>query len=354
MLYTLTSFHSSDGSEYRIEDNAVKILITGATGFIGYHVAKTLIEKSLNVRALVRKESDISALKALDVEMVRGDIRDAESVRTALKGCNQLYHLAADYRLWVPNPKSMYDINVQGTKTIMEAARILGIEKIIYTSSVGIWAGNSKGRISNEDTPSELNQMVGHYKRSKFMAEKEVYRFIENGLPVVIVNPATPVGPFDRKPTPTGQIIVDFMNGKIPAFLNTGLNFVDVGDVAEGHWLAAASGRVGQSYILGNENMALKKFFEILARITGKRAPRIRLPYYPVLLLAYFNEAVSKWITKTPPKIPLTGVRMAKRYMFFSSSKAVSELNMPQNRVETALENAVKWFTDNGYQEKNP
>jgi len=331
----------------------VRVLITGATGFIGYHVAKTLRKKSLDVRALVRTESEISELKSLDVEMTVGDIRDAESVKAALKGCAQLYHLAADYRLWVPDPDSMYETNVQGTKNVMEAAQELGIEKVIYTSSVGVWAGDTEGRALNEETPSELNRMVGHYKQSKYLAEKEVYRFIEKGLPAIIVNPSTPVGPFDRKPTPTGQIIVDFMNGKIPAYLNTGLNFVDVADVAEGHWLASVHGRTGQRYILGNENMPLKAFFETLARTTGKRAPNIRLPYYPVLILAYFNEVISKWVTKRPPKIPLTGVRMARRYMFFSSLKAVRELKLPQHPIETALENAVKWFADNGYLDQN-
>jgi len=331
------------------EESALRVLITGATGFIGYHVAKTLREKSLDVRALARAGSEISALKSLDVEITVGDIRDAESVKAALKGCSQLYHLAADYRLWVPNPDSMYETNVQGTKNVMEAAQELGIEKVVYTSSVGVWAGDTEGRALNEETPSELNRMVGHYKRSKYLAEKEVYRFIEKGLPAIIVNPSTPVGPFDRKPTPTGQIIVDFMSGKIPAYLNTGLNFVDVADVAEGHWLASVYGRTGQRYILGNENMPLKAFFATLARITGKRAPNIRLPYYPVLLLAYFNQVISKWITKKPPKIPLTGVRMARRYMFFSSSKAVRELKLPKHPIEPALENAVKWFADNGY-----
>jgi dihydroflavonol-4-reductase len=331
----------------------VKILITGATGFIGYHVARILMGKSLNVRALVRQQSDISQLKTLDVEIVRGDIRDAESVGKALKGCSQLYHLAADYRLWVPDPERMYDINVQGTKTVMETARALDIEKIVYTSTVGVWAGNPDKRLSHEDTPSELKRMVGHYKRSKYIAEREVRRFIEEGLPAVIVNPATPIGPFDRKPTPTGQIIVDFMNGKIPAFLNTGLNFVDVADVAEGHWLASKYGQTGERYILGNENLSLRKFFQKLDRVTGKRAPRIRLPYYPVLLLAILNETLSKWITKRPPKIPLTGVRMAKRYMFFNSSKAVKELKMQQHPIENALENAVEWFADNGYLDKN-
>jgi dihydroflavonol-4-reductase len=326
----------------------MKALVTGATGFIGFHVARLLKEQGFLVSALVRETSDTSDLQALGIELVRGDVRDLNSLVSALKGCRYLYHLAADYRIWVNDPKPMYDTNVQGTKNIMEAALRTGIEKVVYTSTVGALATCSNGGPSNEETPVSVRDMVGHYKRSKFIAEREVYGFIEKGMPVVIVNPTTPVGPMDKKPTPTGKIIVDFLNGKIPAFLNTGLNFVDVGDVAAGHLLAAHYGIVGQRYILGNENISLKNFFELLAIITGMKPPRLRLPYLPVLLAAYVDETLSR-ITGRYPRIPLTGVKMARKHMYFDCSKAVRELNMPQNPVEVAMESAVNWFREHGY-----
>ncbi len=327
----------------------MKVLVTGATGFIGFHVARFLREKDLRVVALVREGSDSSVLKSLDVEASTGDVRDYDSVCRALKGCQQIYHLAADYRLWVPDPEPMYETNVQGTRNIMQAALRLGIERVIYTSTVGTLAASSNGKPSDEDTPAALKEMVGHYKRSKFIAEQEVYQFIQKGVPVIIVNPSTPIGPMDRKPTPTGKIIVDFLNGKIPAYLDTGLNFVDVEDVAIGHWLASRNGRIGQRYILGGKNVTLGEFFVSIARITGQKSPKVRLPYLPVLLAAYLDEALSKWVTKRHPRIPLTGVKMAKKYMFFDCSKAVRELHMPQNPIEGALERAINWFNDNGY-----
>ncbi len=327
----------------------MKVLVTGATGFIGFHVARFLREKDLRVVALVREGSDSSVLKSLDVEASTGDVRDYDSVCRALKGCQQIYHLAADYRLWVPDTEPMYETNVQGTRNIMQAALRLGIERVIYTSTVGTLAASSNGKPSDEDTPAALKEMVGHYKRSKFIAEQEVYQFIQKGVPVIIVNPSTPIGPMDRKPTPTGKIIVDFLNGKIPAYLDTGLNFVDVEDVAIGHWLASRNGRIGQRYILGGKNVTLGEFFVSIARITGQKSPKVRLPYLPVLLAAYLDEALSKWVTKRHPRIPLTGVKMAKKYMFFDCSKAVRELHMPQNPIEGALERAINWFNDNGY-----
>lgn len=326
----------------------MKALVTGATGFIGYHVAKMLREKGVAVRALVRQGSDASSLKFLGIEPVVGDVLDLDSVRKALDGCRQCYHLAADYRIWVKDPKVMYGINVQGTKNVMEAALEKRIEKVVYTSSVGVLAACANGKPSNEATPVCMKDMVGHYKRSKFIAEREVYGFIEKGLPVVIVNPTTPVGPMDRKPTPTGKIIVDFLNGKVPAYLDTGLNFVDVEDVAAGHLLAAQQGRVGERYILGNKNISLKEFFGCIARITGNNPPKVRLPYLPVLLAAYVNEALSK-ITGRYPRIPLTGVKMARKFMYFDCSKALRELNLPQSPIEGAIEKAVHWFRTHGY-----
>jgi dihydroflavonol-4-reductase len=329
----------------------MKVLVTGATGFIGFHVAKLLKEKGFLVCAFVREGSDTSDLKALDIELVSGDVRDLSSLHRALKGCQQLYHLAADYRIWVNDPKTMYEINVQGTRNIMDAALRTGIEKVVYTSTVGALAACSNGRPSDEETSVSIKDMVGHYKRSKFIAEKEVYGFIEKGTPVVIVNPTTPIGTMDKKPTPTGKIIVDFLNGKIPAYLDTGLNFVDVEDVAAGHLLAAQHGMIGQRYILGNKNISLQNFFEFLSIITGRKPPKVRLPYLPVLLAAYLDETLSR-ITGRYPRIPLTGVRMARKYMYFDCSKAVRELNMPQNPIEVAIEKAINWFRERGYVKK--
>jgi dihydroflavonol-4-reductase len=327
----------------------MKALVTGATGFVGYHVARFLSGKGVAVRALVRRGSDRQALDALGVETVEGDVRDYDSVLMALHGCNSLYHLAADYRLWVPDPATMYEINVRGTRNVMEAALRRGVERVVYTSTVGALTARSDGRPADEETPVGIEEMVGHYKRSKFIAENEVRGFIGKGLPAVIVNPSTPVGPMDRRPTPTGKMIVDFLNGRMPAYLNTGLNFVDVEDVAEGHWLAAERGRTGERYILGNRNITLREFFEILGRAAGRNAPRVRLPYLPVLVAAYVDEGISRLIPGRCPAIPLTGVRMARKYMYFDVSKAVRELNMPQRPVEGAIAGAAAWFAENGY-----
>jgi dihydroflavonol-4-reductase len=327
----------------------VKALVTGATGFIGYHVARLLVDGGFQVRATVRKGSDSRSLASLGVEVVAGDIRDYESLSRALQGCNLLFHLAADYRLWVPDPGTMYETNVQGTKNVMEAALRRGVERVVYTSTVGVLKASLGGRPSNEETPVSLSDMVGDYKKSKFLAEQEVYGFIDKGLPVVIVNPSTPVGPADAKPTPTGKMIVEFLKGRMPAYLDTGLNFVDVEDVAKGHLLAAQAGRVGQRYILGNRNMTLREFLECLGRVSGRRPPRVRLPYLPVLIAAYCDEAISKLLYGRSPVIPLSGVKMAKYFMYFDPSKAVRELGMPQRPVEDAVAKAVAWFMDNGY-----
>ncbi len=326
----------------------MKVLVTGATGFIGFHVARRLAEQGREVIALVRGEGDFSALESLGVELAIGDIRDGESVCRAAQGCRQLYHLAADYRIWVPDPWNMYRTNVQGTRNIMQAALKLGLEKVIYTSTVGALAASSDGAPANENTPATIKDMVGHYKRSKFIAEREAFRYIEKGLPVVIVCPSTPIGPVDRKPTPTGKMIVDFLNGRIPAYLDTGLNFVDVEDVAAGHLLAAQHGRIGQKYILGNQNITLKGFFGALAEITGAQAPKLRLPYLPVLFAAYADEAISR-ITNKHPRVPVAGVKMARKYMYFDCSKAVRELHMPRNPVPEAMAKAITWFRENGY-----
>ncbi|MBI5166479.1 MAG: NAD-dependent epimerase/dehydratase family protein [candidate division NC10 bacterium] len=324
-------------------------LVTGATGFIGGALVRQLVESGARVKTLIRKEANRRNLEGLPVEIVFGDLRDRESLRAALKGCTRLYHVAAYYRLWSPEPRIFYEINVQGTKNILESARENGVERVVYTSTVGTLGLPNDGRPGNEETPVSLGDMVGHYKRSKYLAEQEALRMARNGLPVVIVNPSTPVGPGDIKPTPTGQMIVDFLQRGMPAYIDTGLNLIDVEDVAKGHILAAERGGVGERYILGNQNLTLREIFAILEKISGVRAPQIKLPHGLVLPLAQIQQWWSKRITKKPPRIPLDGVRMAKRFMFFDSSRAVRELGLPQNPVELALKRAVNWFLENGY-----
>ncbi len=329
----------------------MKALVTGATGFVGFHVAAKLAGKGYNVRALARDENAGLELSSLGVEVVKGDIRDFGSVLEAARGCEEIYHLAADYRLWVPDPDGMYETNVAGTCNVMRAAREVGAGKVVYTSTVGALAPSKKnGQPSKEDTPVSLRDMIGHYKRSKFLAEREVEKFAQEGLPVVIVNPSTPIGAMDRKPTPTGAMIVSFLNGKVPAYLDTGLNFASVEDVAEGHLLAARQGRVGEKYILGGHNMELRDFYSELSRASGIKAPSVKIPYVPVLIAAYVSEGVSRFLNrKTPPAIPLTGVRMAGKYMYYDSTKAQNELGLPRTPITVAVRQAVEWFTGNGY-----
>lgn len=322
--------------------------LTGATGFIGGHVAIQLVEKGWNIRALCRNPSPGPWLPTEEIDWRQGDLRDFDSVYRAMTGCETVFHVAADYRLWVRNPKEIYENNVDGTANILRAALLQGVDRLVYTSSVGALGLNSDGTPADENTPVQLQDMVGHYKRSKFLAERKAEEFVRQGLPVIIVNPSTPVGPGDHKPTPTGKIIVDFLNGKMPAYLNTGLNIVHVRDVACGHVLALHNGRIGEKYILGNENLTLADIFRLLERITNIPAPRFRLPHRPVLYLAYLNDAISR-LTGSEPVIPLEGVKMAHRYMFFKPDKAVRELGMPRTPVAVAFEEAVRWYEENGY-----
>ncbi|MDE2059105.1 MAG: NAD-dependent epimerase/dehydratase family protein [candidate division NC10 bacterium] len=324
-------------------------LVTGGTGFVGTAVVRLLLSEGYAVRALVRRGSDIQNLNGLDVELAFGDLLNKESLRQAFKGCRRLYHVGAHYSLWEPSSEVFYRVNVDGTKKLLEAAMEEGVERVVYTSTVGTLGYREDGSPADEETPASLEQMTGHYKRSKFLAEEEVRGAALRGLPVVIVNPSTPIGPRDIKPTPTGQIIVDFLNHRMPAYIDTGLNFIDVADVARGHLLAAERGRVGERYILGRSNLTLHEFFAILGQIAKLPPPRLRVPYRLILPLAYGNHWLSSLITKKPPRIPLEGVKMAKRRMFFDASKAVRELGLPQSPIEQALEAAVRWFTDNGY-----
>jgi len=327
----------------------MKALVTGATGFIGSAVARALVKAGTEVRILVRPGTDQRAIDGLPIESVPGDLCDAASLRSALSGCQQLYHVAAHYALWAPDPSVFYNVNVEGTKALMEAARDVGVERIVFTSSVAALGVPKGGGLANEETQASLEDMIGDYKRSKYLAEQEVIKFARAELPVVIVNPSAPVGVFDVKPTPTGQIVVDFMKGRIPAYMETGMNLIDVDDVAVGHVQAMKHGRIGERYILGNRNLMLRDIFEMLSTITGVKAPQIKLPRGLVLPLAHINQWIADYVTHQSPRIPLEGVRMAQYRMHYDSSKAIRELGLPQTPVEVALEKSVRWFRDHGY-----
>jgi len=329
----------------------MKAFVTGATGFIGASIVRELLRDGVAVRALVRPGSDLRNLEGLPVEILPGDLLDRSSLKSGCSGCNWIFHAAADYRLWTRTPQAMYRTNVDGTRNLLEAALTSGAERVVYTSSVGTLGNPGDGTPGNEQTPVSLSDMVGDYKKSKFLAEREAEKFVDRGLPLIIVNPSTPVGPQDIKPTPTGKIIVDFINGKMPAYLDTGLNLIAVEDCARGHILAAQKGQVGARYILGNRNLTLRDIFVMLERITGRPAPKVRLPYWPLLLAAYANAGIAR-ITGHEPLIPLAGVQMARKFMYFDASRAVHELGLPQPPVETALERAVDWFMANGYLKK--
>jgi dihydroflavonol-4-reductase len=326
----------------------MKALVTGATGFVGAAVVRALLNTGVDVRVITRPGSDPSNLRSLKVEQVLGDLRDKASLREALTGCRHLYHVAAYYALWAKDPSIFYDINVVGTRNLLEAAREVGIERTVYCSTIGAIGLPPGGGLGTEETPVSLEQMAGHYKRSKYLAEQEVHKLAAEGLPVVIVNPSAPVGERDVKPTPTGQIIVDFMKGRMPAYIETGMNIIDVDDVATGHLLAMAKGRQGERYILGSANLLLREVFEILSKLTGVKAPALKLPRGVVLPLAYLNHWFAN-LTGLPPRIPLEGVKMAKYKMHYDCSKAVRELGLPQNPPEIALEKAVRWFKTHGY-----
>lgn len=327
----------------------MKALVTGATGFIGAAVVQALLQAGTDVRALVRPTSPRGNLEGLPVECVEGDLLDLASLRRALAGCQQLYHVAAHYALWDRDPARFYRVNVEGTRWLMMAAREVGIERIVYTSTIGAVGLPEGGGLGTEATPVTLSQLAGDYKRSKYLAEQEVHRFIADGLPVVIVNPTAPVGERDIKPTPTGQMILDFMRGRMWAYVETGMNLIDVDDVAVGHLLAMERGRIGERYILGCRNLMLRDIFAMLSELTHIKAPWLKLPWRAVLPLAYASTWWSNAVTNRPPRIPLEGVRMAKYRMHYDCSKAIRELGLPQTPVEVALEKAVTWFRRHRY-----
>ena len=328
----------------------MKTLITGATGFVGSAVIRQLLHAGHTVRALVRPNSDRRNLSGLPVEIVMGDLNDRASLDHAITGCDTLFHVAADYRLWVPRPEEIYGTNVNGTLNIMHAAAKAGVERIVYTSSVATLGLTPDGSPADESTPVVYADMIGHYKRSKFLAEAEVQQLVDkHGLPVVIVNPSTPIGPRDIKPTPTGHMILNAASGRMPAYVDTGLNLVHVDDVAIGHLLAYKHGKIGQRYILGAHNMTLKEILTELAGITGNPGPRFRLPHNLILPIAYVSEAWARLIGDSEPLVTVDGVRLAKKTMFFSQEKAERELGFTTGPVIEALRDAVDWFRRNGY-----
>jgi dihydroflavonol-4-reductase len=327
----------------------MKTLVTGGTGFVGANVVRALLKRGAEVRALVRPRSDTRNLDSLEVELVAGDLRDRSSLEAALEGCDTVYHVAAMYTLWVRNPREIYDSNVTGTVNLLEAAGQAGVQKIVYTSSVATIGLPPDGTPGSEAVPLLPKNMVSDYKRSKYLAEQEVLKYAQRGLPVVIVNPSFPVGPWDVKPTPSGQMIVNFLRGKIPAYVHTGLNVVDVEDVAIGHVMAAERGRIGERYILGHANLTLPELFQLLEQVSGMRAPRLRIPYGLAYLSACVSECVARTITHKPPFVTLAGVRLSRKRMFFDASKAVRELGLPQTPAIEALSKAVQWFRAHGY-----
>jgi dihydroflavonol-4-reductase len=327
---------------------AIDALVTGGTGFVGANVVRELLRDGASVRVLVRRGSDRCALAGLPVDLTEGDLGDRRSVERAVAGARTVFHVAADYRLWAPDPPALYRANVDGTRTVLEVAAQAGVARIVYTSTVGALGIPKDGTPGTEETPVSLADMVGDYKRSKFLAEHLAVTLAAKGVPVVIVNPSAPVGPWDVKPTPTGQMVVDFLAGKMFATLDTGLNVVSVRDVARGHLLAAERGRVGERYVLGNANLSLAEIGVLLAEITGRRPPRLRVPYALAWCGAACLEGVAR-LTGRPPKVPLTAVRMAKKRMYFSPAKAVRELGLPQTDVRVALREAAEWFSDHGY-----
>jgi len=326
----------------------MKALVTGATGFVGSAVARLLIREGFSVKVLVRKSSSLANLEGLDVELAEGDLTNYESLRRALKDCGCLFHVAADYRLWVPRPEEIYRNNVEGTVNIMKAALDEKVGRVVYTSSVATLGLNSDGTPADEGTPVGLSDMIGHYKRSKFLAEAEVIKLVKNkGLDAVIVNPSTPAGPRDIRPTPTGRMILEAAQGKMPAYVDTGLNIVHVDDVAHGHLLAFRKGEAGERYILGAENMTLKQILTFIAGIAGQSPPRISLPHSLILPVAHAAEAWAR-ISGREPMVTVDGVKLARKRMFFSIEKARKCLGYRPRPARLALEDAVNWFRARG------
>ena len=328
----------------------MKVLITGATGFLGSAVLRLLIDEGYDVRVLVRKNADMRNIKEYDVKIIKGDLQNTESLKSAVYSCEQVFHVAADYRLWVPDPENMYKTNIDGTRNLILAATDAGVEKIVYTSSVATIGTNNDGTPADEMTPSSLENMIGVYKRSKFLAEQAVKDLVnEKSCPVTIVNPAAPVGPYDIKPTPTGKIILDIIRNRMPAYVKTGLNIVHVDDVAQGHLLAMEKGEIGERYILGGDNMTLESIISYACNSENIKPPKIRLPHNLILPVAWIMECISK-ITGNEPLATIDGVRMSKKIMYFSSKKAKTKLGYHSRPATEGLKDAIEWFNKEKYE----
>jgi len=327
----------------------VLVFITGATGFVGAHVARRYAAEGARLRLLTRKTSRVDVLSGLNADIVTGDLRDPEGLRSALSGCDALVHVAADYRLWVRDPQEMYAANVDGTRELLRLARETGVQRVVYTSSVATMGFKSDGSIVNEDTPVSLADMIGHYKRSKFLGEQEAIKAAHDGQHVMILNPTTPIGPGDWKPTPTGRIIVDFLNRRFPAYVDTGLNLVDVDEVARMHVAALEQGRPGERYILGGENLTLKQILDRMSAITGLPSPTHRVPHAVAMGFAFFDENITGRLLGKEPRATVEAVRMGKKMMFASSLKAEIDLGFRILPIYNALRSAIEWFVEHGY-----
>jgi dihydroflavonol-4-reductase len=326
----------------------LKALVTGATGFIGGNVVRALVSGGHQAKALVRPESTLINLQGTGVETALGDVTDRQSIASALDGCDAVIHCAAVYSFWSSAPDRIYEVNVEGTKNVLEEAARAKVNRVVYTSTVSTVKFHRDRSATEEDHP-EPSELTGHYKKSKYLAEKVALEKAEKGLPVVVVNPTYPVGPWDVKPTPSGRVVVDFLKGKVPAYVNTGLNVVDVEDVAKGHVLALERGRVGERYLLGNRNMSLEEILRTLASLTGRKPPRFRIPFWAAMAAGYLDGLVESGLMKREPTIPVEALKLARKPMYVDCTKAVNELGLPQSPVEGALEKAVKWFKDHNY-----
>jgi len=332
----------------------MKVFLTGATGFVGSHVARAYAGAGAELRLLTRSSSNLASLKGIAAETVVGDLRQAEGLRTALTGCDALVHVAADYRLWVRDPDAMYAANVDGTRELLRIAREVGVPRVVYTSSVATMGFKTDGTIVDEATPVSIADMIGHYKRSKFLGEMEAISAAKAGQHVMILNPTTPIGSEDRKPTPTGGIVVDFLNGKFPAYVDTGLNLVDVAEVARMHLVALDRGTPGERYILGGENLTLKQILDRMSAITGLKSPTMKVPHAVAMAFAFFDENFTGKLRGKEPRATVEAVRMGKKMMFASSAKAERELGFRVLPVYAALRSAIEWFVVNGYAPKPP
>jgi dihydroflavonol-4-reductase len=327
----------------------MKVFVTGATGFVGHHVAHALVAEGADLRMLVRKTSNLKNLEGLRGETHLGDLQEPASILPALEGCEAVVHVAADYRLWIPKPDDMYKANVDGTRELLRMAREAGVRRVVYTSSVATMHFRTDGIVINEDTPVSIKDMIGHYKRSKFLAEQEAIKAAQSGQQVMILNPTTPIGPNDSKPTPTGRIFVDFLKGKFPAYMDTGLNLVDVAEVARTHVAALTVGTPGRRYILGGENLTLKQILDKMSAITGIPSPTVKIPFGVAATYAFFEELITGNIRGKEPRATLQEVRMGRKKMFASSARAQQELDFRIVPVYPAMRAAIKWFRANGY-----